>query len=173
MPARKEQNFPNVSRRPKIMKLYRNVVERTNSPEVLNANYILQKKQSSLNIFVYRQTELNYEGQNMKKWLFTSNLYKVTVLTIPKNSWKTSVVQCSLSNRTWRPGKKIYVRIFPDFHDSYSQSNSSQLPLNIIFSTKLRCYTYFLVSCATVTEEHPTKLGNDTKVKLLQEILLN
>ena len=141
MPARKEQNFPNASRRPKIMKLYRNVVERTNSPEVLNANYILQKKQSSLNIFEYRQTELNYEGQNMKKWLFTSNLYKVTVLTIPKNSWKTSVVQCSLSNRTWRPGKKIYVRIFPDFHDSYSQSNSSQLPLNIIFSTKLRCYT--------------------------------
>ena len=155
------------------MKLYRNVVERTNSPEVLNANYILQKKQSSLNIFEYRQTELNYEGQNMKKWLFTSNLYKVTVLTIPKNSWKTSVVQCSLSNRTWRPGKKIYVRIFPDFHDSYSQSNSSQLPLNIIFSTKLRCYTYFLVSCATVTEKHPTKLENDRKVKLLQEILLN
>ena len=68
------------------MKLYRNVVERTNSPEVLNANYILQKKQSSLNIFEYRQTGLNYEGQNMKKWLFTSNLYKVTVLTIPTNS---------------------------------------------------------------------------------------
>ena len=86
MPARKEQNFPNVSRRHKIMKLYRNVVERTNSPEVLNANYILQKKQSSLNIFEYRKTELNYEGQNMKNWLFTSNLYKVTVLTIPKNS---------------------------------------------------------------------------------------
>ena len=155
------------------MKLYRKVVKKTNSPEVLNVNHILQKKQSSLNIFEYRQTELNYEGQNMKKWLFTSNLYKVTVLTIPKNSWKTSVVQCSLSNRTWRPGKKIYVRIFPDFHDSYSQSNSSQLPLNIIFSTKLRCYAYFLVSCATVTEEHPTKLENDTKVKLLQEILFN
>ena len=68
------------------MKLYRKVVEKTNSPEVLNVNHILQKKQSSLNIFEYRQTELNYEGENMKKWLFTSNLYKVTVLTIPTNS---------------------------------------------------------------------------------------
>ena len=68
------------------MKLYRKVVEKTNSLEVLNVNHILQKKQSSLNIFEYRQTELNYEGEKMKKRLFTSNLYKVTVLTIPTNS---------------------------------------------------------------------------------------
>ena len=49
-------------------------------------SHIAKKKQSSLHIFEYRQTELNYEGENMKKWLFTSNLYKVTVLTIPTNS---------------------------------------------------------------------------------------
>ena len=54
------------------MKLYRNVVEKTNSPKVLNANYLLQKKnkkqkQSPLIIYEYRQTELNYEGENMKK----------------------------------------------------------------------------------------------------------
>ena len=74
-----------------------------------------KKNKSSLNIFEYRQTELNYEGENMKKWLFTSKLYKVTVLTIPTDSWRTSVVQCSLSNRTWRPGNRNLRQNFPRF----------------------------------------------------------
>ena len=105
-------NFPNVSRRPQIMKLYRNVLEKTNSPKVLNENYLLQKKKQKT------KTEFTHHlwVQTNRVELWGREHEKITIW--PNNSYRfleniRSAVL--LSNRTWRPGNRNLRQNFPRF----------------------------------------------------------